>query len=155
MISLLTQTVPHSTRLSFRSKTNNQPNKKSCGQLSKSCQKLQNSDFQSQFLDCASAAQPHCPIFLKHLCHLVSDLKYLGHWGCFGHLGHLGHLDCLGCWGSLGKNLKYVSLIAQPMGLKDFSVLYMLQNTNYLNLSKFFFIESFHFRSTFFVIDIF
>ena len=39
MTSLLTHTVTHSTRHSFRPKTNNQPLKifKSCGQLSKSC----------------------------------------------------------------------------------------------------------------------
>ena len=52
MTSLLTHTVAHSTRPSFRPKNNKQPLKKvlkSCGQLSKSCQKLQNSDFQSQF----------------------------------------------------------------------------------------------------------
>ena len=45
MTSVLTHPVAHSTR----SKFNNQPIKKSCGQLSKSCQKWQNSDFQSQF----------------------------------------------------------------------------------------------------------
>ena len=52
MTSLLTHTVAHSTRPSFWPKTKNQPLKKclkSCRQLSKSCQKLQNSDFQSQF----------------------------------------------------------------------------------------------------------
>ena len=52
MISLLTHAVTHSDRPSFRPKTNNKPIKKflnSCGQLGKSCQKLQNSDFQSQF----------------------------------------------------------------------------------------------------------
>ena len=48
MTSLLTHTVAHFTRPSFRPKINNQP-LKSCGQLSKSCQKWQNSDFQSQF----------------------------------------------------------------------------------------------------------
>ena len=43
MTSLLMHTVAHSTRPSFRPKTNNQPLKKvfkSCGQLSKSGQKL-------------------------------------------------------------------------------------------------------------------
>ena len=50
MTSLLTQTVAHSTRPSFRLKTNNKPTKKSCGgHLSKSCQNVQNSNFQSQF----------------------------------------------------------------------------------------------------------
>ena len=52
MTSLLTHTVAHSTRPFSRPKINNQPLKKffkSCGQLSKSCQKWQNSDFQSQF----------------------------------------------------------------------------------------------------------
>ena len=48
----VTQTVAYSTRHSFRPKTNNQFLKKFfklCGHLSKICQKLQNSDFQSQF----------------------------------------------------------------------------------------------------------
>ena len=49
MTSLLTHTVAHSTRPSFRPKTNNQPVFKSCCQLSKKCKQLQNSDFQSQF----------------------------------------------------------------------------------------------------------
>ena len=52
MISLLMHTVAHSTRPSFRLKINSQPIKKvfkSCVQLSKSSQKWQNSDFQSQF----------------------------------------------------------------------------------------------------------
>ena len=49
MTSLLTHTVAHSTRPYYRPKINNQSLKKSCGQLSKSCQKWQNSDFQSQF----------------------------------------------------------------------------------------------------------
>ena len=43
MTTLLTHTVAHSTKSSFRPKTNNQPLKKvfkSCPQLSKSCQKL-------------------------------------------------------------------------------------------------------------------
>jgi hypothetical protein len=53
MTSLLMQhTVAHSTRPSFRLKINKQPfyqSFMSCGQMSKSCQKWQNSDFQSQF----------------------------------------------------------------------------------------------------------
>ena len=51
MTSLLTHTFPHSTRPSFMPKINNQLLKKfnSCGQLSKSFLKWQNSDFQSQF----------------------------------------------------------------------------------------------------------
>ena len=49
MTQLLMHTVAHSTRLSFKPKTNNQPTKKSCGHLSKSHQNVQNSDFQSQF----------------------------------------------------------------------------------------------------------
>ena len=53
MTSLLTHTVAHSTRPSFRPKINNQPLKKflslAVRQLSKSCQKWQNSDIQSQF----------------------------------------------------------------------------------------------------------
>ena len=49
MTSLLTHTFEHSNRSSCRSKTNNQPIKKFLSQLSKSCQKWQNSDFQSQF----------------------------------------------------------------------------------------------------------
>ena len=40
MTSLLMHTVAHSNRHSFSLKTNNQPIKKSCGQLSKGCQKL-------------------------------------------------------------------------------------------------------------------
>ena len=46
MTSLLTHTVAHSTRHSFRPKTNNQPLKKFLS-LAVSCQKLQNSDIQS------------------------------------------------------------------------------------------------------------
>ena len=49
MTTLLTHTVAHSTKPSFRPKTNNQPLKKSFAQLSKICQKWPNSDFQSQF----------------------------------------------------------------------------------------------------------
>ena len=40
MTLLLTHTVAHSTRPSYRPETNNQPTKKSCGHLSKSRQKL-------------------------------------------------------------------------------------------------------------------
>ena len=49
MTSLLTHTVAHFTRPSFRPTINNLIFFKSFGQLSKSCQKWQNSDFQSQF----------------------------------------------------------------------------------------------------------
>ena len=48
MTTLLTHTVAHSTKPSFMPKTNNQSHK-SCAPLSKSWQKWQNSDFQSQF----------------------------------------------------------------------------------------------------------
>ena len=52
MTQLLTYTVAHSTRPSFRPKTNNQPTKKFlslAGHLSKSHENVQNSDFQCQF----------------------------------------------------------------------------------------------------------
>ena len=48
MTTLLTQTVARSTKPSFMPKTNNQPPKKFLS-LALSCQKWQNSDFQSQF----------------------------------------------------------------------------------------------------------
>ena len=60
MTTLLTHTVAHSTKPSFMPKTNNQPPKKSCAQLSKSCQKWQNPDFQSQF-----SMSKNIRIFLK------------------------------------------------------------------------------------------
>ena len=56
-------------------------------------------------------------------CCLVSDLEQLG------RLGSLRHLDRLGRFGFLGKNFKYLSFIAQPMGLKDVSVLFGLKFT--------------------------
>ena len=52
---------------------------------------------------------------------LVSNIENLGRLDSLGHLERLGRLGCL------GKNLKYLSLIAQPMGLKGFPVLYMSQ----------------------------
>ena len=48
-------------------------------------------------------------------CRLVSDLEHLGRWG---HLGHLDRLGSLGC----GEKLKYLTFLAQPMGLKDCTV---------------------------------
>ena len=62
MTTLLTHTVAYSTKPSFMPKTNNSPlkNFKSCAQLSKSCQKWQNSDFQSQF-----SMSKNIRIFLK------------------------------------------------------------------------------------------
>ena len=63
MTTLLTHTVAHSTKPSYMPKTNNQPPKKvfkSCAKLSKSCQKWQNSDFQSQF-----SMSKNIRIFLK------------------------------------------------------------------------------------------
>jgi hypothetical protein len=42
-----------------------------------------------------------------------------------GRLGRLGHLNCF------GKNLKYLSFIAQPMGLKEFFSL-IFEKSSYL-----------------------
>ena len=49
MTSLLIHTVAHSTRPAQNQQPIPKKVFKSCNQLSKSCQKLQNSDFQSQF----------------------------------------------------------------------------------------------------------
>ena len=49
MTSVSTHNVAHSTRHSFRPKPTTSPLKSFKGHLSNSCQKMQNSDFQSQF----------------------------------------------------------------------------------------------------------
>ena len=52
----------------------------------------------------------------------IEQFGGLGHFGCLGSLGCLRYLDLLvGC---LGKNIKYLSFILEPMGLKNFSVLF-------------------------------
>ena len=80
MTQLLTYTVAHSTRPSFRLKINSQPIKKvfkSCVQLSKSSQKWQNSDFQSPF----SKSKIIC-IFQKNF---HWKLWFCGHTLCYQH----------------------------------------------------------------------
>ena len=61
MTALLTNTVAHSTKPSFMPKTNNQSPKKFLS-LALSCQKWQNSDFQSQF-----SMSKNIRIFLKKI----------------------------------------------------------------------------------------
>ena len=53
----------------------------------------------------------------------------MGRLGYLGDLGSLRHMNRIGRFGCLGKNLKHLPFIAQPMGLKDVSVLFGLKLT--------------------------